>query len=188
VGIEKKELLAILEKCHELELGNIKKCHEKEERLKSLGAKLMLSQIRIDSTKHEHLFQILIDMINEGSTEYPWDYRIDKFVGQRVVEWIFQEYIETEKEMVKDCREIIQRADEPGLKMVLQYMIEDKKMQEALLGDTVKQLFRLGPIELRVSMDKALEHTGRQQPDPAPRFSIGRLINRLRGRTLKTKI
>jgi len=52
LGINKNKLLAMLEKYRELKLTNVKMCQEKEEQLKSAGTKLMLFQIRVDSTKH----------------------------------------------------------------------------------------------------------------------------------------
>lgn len=50
--MKKSEIIELLENYCELELMNVKKCQEKEEKLTSPGAKLMIYQIRIDSTKH----------------------------------------------------------------------------------------------------------------------------------------
>ncbi|MFQ5820546.1 MAG: hypothetical protein ACE5I5_11205 [Candidatus Heimdallarchaeota archaeon] len=93
MGIVKIELLTMLEEYRELELRNIKKCQEIEDQLRSTGAKLMLFQIRMDSAKHAHILQNLIDMVKIGETEYLWDYTIDSYVDQISIEEVLQEHI-----------------------------------------------------------------------------------------------
>ncbi|MFX0199518.1 MAG: hypothetical protein ACFFCW_25635, partial [Candidatus Hodarchaeota archaeon] len=100
MGIVKNKLLAMLEEYRLLELRNVKKCQEQEEQLKSTGAKLMLFQIRMDSVKHAHILQNLIDMIKKGETEYLWDYKIDKYVDQISIGKLLQEHIKMEQEMI----------------------------------------------------------------------------------------
>ena len=71
-----------------------KKCEKKEARLRSPGAKLMFSQIRMDSAKHAHVLAGLINIVRSDDPEYTWDYRIDKFVGKLSVEKALGEHIE----------------------------------------------------------------------------------------------
>lgn len=140
MGIVKNELLTMLEEYRELELRNIKKCQEQEEQLKSTGAKLMLFQIRMDSAKHAHILQNLIDMVKKGETEYLWDYNIDRYVDQISVEKVLQEHIKMEQEMIQRCQGLITKTDNLKLKAVLQFLIEDEKTHEKLLTDVVKQV------------------------------------------------
>ena len=140
MGIVKNELLTMLEEYRELELRNIKKCQEQEEQLKSTGAKLMLFQIRMDSAKHAHILQNLIDMVKKGETEYLWDYKIDRYVDQISVEKVLQEHIKMEQEMIQRCQSLITKTDNVKLKAVLQFLIEDEKTHEKLLTDVVKQV------------------------------------------------
>ncbi len=143
--MEKSEIVAMLEKYRELELTNIKKCLEKEEVIKSPGAKLMIYQIRMDSTKHAHVLETLINMINEGTPEYAWDYLRDRYVGKLIAEKAIQEHIEIEKEMVKSCDELLKKVDNPGLEALLRFMFEDEKTHSKLLEDVVEKLSKLGP-------------------------------------------
>ncbi len=138
--IAKNELLTMLEEYRELELRNIKKCQEQEEQIKSTGAKLMLFQIRMDSAKHAHILQNLIDMVKIGETEYLWDYKIDRNVDQISVEKVLQEHINMEQEMIKRCHGLITKTDNVKLKAVLQLLIEEEKIHEKLLTDVVKQV------------------------------------------------
>lgn len=143
MGIVKNELLTMLAEYRELELRNIKKCQEQEEQLKSTGAKLMLFQIRMDSAKHAHILQNLIDMVKKGETEYLWDYKIDRYVDQISVEKVLQEHIKMEQEMIQCCQGLITKTDNVKLKAVLQFLIEDEKTHEKLLTDVVKQVSAL---------------------------------------------
>lgn len=145
--MEKSEIIEMLENYRELELMNIKKCQEKEEKLTSPSAKLMVYQIRIDSTKHAHILQTLIDMIKADTpeSEYYWDFIKDRYVGKLVAEKAIQEHIEIEKEMVKSCKELLKKVDNPGLEAMLRFMFEDEKMHSKLLEDVAEKISKLGP-------------------------------------------
>lgn len=135
----------MLEKNWELELKNVQMSKEKEEQLKSAGAKLMLYQIRMDSTKHAKILQTLIDTIKEGTPEYLWDYRIDRYVGQVATERLLQKHVEIEEEMIQRHEAAIKKTDNPGIQMILQHIVDDEKRHHQMLKDVIKQLHKLGP-------------------------------------------
>ncbi|MFQ5820295.1 MAG: hypothetical protein ACE5I5_09940 [Candidatus Heimdallarchaeota archaeon] len=145
MGNEYDELLAMLEKNRELELNNVQMSQEKEEQLKSAGAKLILYQIRMDSTKHAKILQTLIDTIKEGTPEYLWDYRIDRYVGQVATERALQKHVEIEKEMIQRHEAIIKKTDDRGIQMILQHIVDDEKRHHKMLMEVIKQLHKLGP-------------------------------------------
>jgi len=145
MGNEYDELLTMLEKNRELELKNVQMSQEKEEQLKSAGAKLMLYQIRMDSTKHAKILQTLIDTIKEGTPEYLWDYRIDRYVGQVATERVLQKHVEIEKEMIQRHEAIIKKTDDRGIQMILQHIVDDEKRHHKMLMEVIKQLHKLGP-------------------------------------------
>ncbi|MFQ6125817.1 MAG: ferritin family protein [Candidatus Heimdallarchaeota archaeon] len=142
---ENGELLEILEENRKLELQNIKISQEKEEQLKSAGAKLILYQIRMDSTKHAKILQTLIDTIKEGTPEYLWDYRIDRYVGQVATEQALQKHVEIEKEMIQRHEAMIKKTDNQGVKLILQHIVDDEKRHHKMLKEVIKQLHKLGP-------------------------------------------
>ncbi len=144
MGNEYDELLAMLEKNRELELKNVQMSQEKEEQLKSAGAKLILYQIRMDSTKHAQILQTLIDTIKEGTPEYLWDYRIDRYVGQVATERALQKHVEIEKEMIQHHEAIIKKTDDRGIQMILQHIVDDEKRHHKMLMEVIKQLHKLG--------------------------------------------
>ncbi len=145
MGNEYDELLAMLEKNRELELKNVQMSQEKEEQLKSAGSKLILYQIRMDSTKHAKILQTLIDTIKEGTPEYLWDYRIDRYVGQVATERALQKHVEIEKEMIQHHEAIIKKTDDRGIQMILQHIVDDEKRHHKMLMEVIKQLHKLGP-------------------------------------------
>jgi len=79
--------------------------------------------------------QVLIDMIKEGTPAYLWGYRINRYVGRLVTEHALQDVIEVEDEMIQHCEDVITRTDDPGIKMMLRYVVEDEKLYHKMLGD-----------------------------------------------------
>ncbi len=142
--MEQNELLAMLEKHLEMELTNVKISQEKEEQLKSAGAKLMLKQIRMDSQKHAEMLKTLIETVKAGEPKYLWDYRIDKYVGQVATEKSLQKHVELEQDMIKSTEEAIKKIDDPGIKMILKQILEDEKRHHKVLKEVIQRLNELG--------------------------------------------
>lgn len=65
----------------------------------------------MESAKHVHILQILIDVLKIGPPEYKWEYGIDLFVGQWVTKREIRKHIKEEKEMTQTYEEIIKRTD-----------------------------------------------------------------------------
>ncbi|MHA2247658.1 MAG: hypothetical protein ACXADY_22105 [Candidatus Hodarchaeales archaeon] len=139
-----KELIETLEKNRQLELKNIKMCQEKEKQLKNPGASLMLYQIRMDSTKHAHILQTLIDIIKEGTPERLWEYKVDRYMGRLRTEDELRKHAELEKEMIKSHETIIKRIDDQGIKKILQVVVEDEKRHHKVIMNMISQLIYLG--------------------------------------------
>lgn len=118
---------------------------EKEEQFKSAGVKLALYQVRMDPAKHSQIYQTLIYMIKEGIPEYLWDYRIDRYVGQAASERVLEEHVEIEKEMIERTEQALKRTKDPGMKMMLEHVVEDERRHHKMLIDVIKHLHQLGP-------------------------------------------
>ena len=141
---DKEEFLEMLEKHRQIELQNVKMCQEREQRLKSDGAKLMLYMIRMDSTKHAHILHTLMDIIKEGTPEYLWDYRIDRYVGQVATEDELKKHAELEKEMIEKHTATIKKTDDPGIKMILEHIVDDEKRHHKMIMEIIQRLHELG--------------------------------------------
>lgn len=139
-----KELLEMLEKHRQIELKNIKICKEREEQLKNPGAQLMLYQIRMDSTKHAHILQTLMNIIKRGSPENLWEYKVDRYMGQVVAEDELKKHAELEKEMIQSLKRTIKKIDEPSTKKILEGIIEDEYRHHKMIMDMIQWLHGLG--------------------------------------------
>lgn len=144
----KKALCAVFERYCEAELANMKKCHQNDEKLENFYAKLILSQIRMNSAKRIHIFQILIGMVQNASLEPELDDPRETFRFMANIRCLLQEHIKLEKEMVMDCEQIIPQINEPDIKLMFQFLVEEEKMHELLLNKIINQLNRMAPITI----------------------------------------
>jgi len=141
----KKALSAVFERYYKAELANMKKCHKNEEKLENFNAKLLLSQIRMNSAKRIHFFQILIRMVRKASPKHKLDDYKDTYLLMANVRYLLQEHIKLEKDMVEDCKRIIPQIDDPDLKLMFQFLVEEEKIHEILLKKIINQLTRIAP-------------------------------------------
>ena len=56
--------------------------------------------------------------------------------------------IKLEKKMVMDCEQIIPQIDEPDLKLMFQFLVEEEKIHEFLLNKILYQLNRIVPTTI----------------------------------------
>jgi rubrerythrin len=139
-----KKLVETLEKHRELELKNIKICQEREKQLKNPAAQLMMYQIRMDSTKHAHILKKLIEFVEEGIPEPIWNYRVDRYIGQVSTSEELKKHAELEKEMILAHEDTIKNSQDPGIKMILQHIVEDEKRHHKIIMKMIKNLTSLG--------------------------------------------
>ena len=118
---------------------------EKEDHFKSARAKLLLSEIRMDSAKHAHILEILIDALKRGSPEYVHDYLRDQYVGRCVAELELKKYLKIEDEMIQDYEEIIHGMDNADVKLVFQYLVGEEEQHHRILKEVIRDLSNLGP-------------------------------------------
>ncbi|MHA1977214.1 MAG: hypothetical protein ACW98F_08750 [Candidatus Hodarchaeales archaeon] len=138
------EIIGTLEKHRELELRNIKICQEMEQKLKNPAAQLMLYQIRMDSTKHAHILQKLKEIIEEDIPESIWNYRLDRYIGQASTGDELKKHAELEKEMIDAHEATIKKSTDPGIKMILQHIVEDEKRHHKMIMTMINNLMQLG--------------------------------------------
>lgn len=141
--LDKNTLLVKLEKSRKQELETIIMCQEKEEQIISAGAKLVLSQIRMNSAKHAHILQVLIDLHKEDMSEYLWDHRLYRYVSQGTTKYAVQRDFKVEKNLLQTYQDVIARIDDLGIKMLLHYVIEDAIRHHMLLREVVERLSKL---------------------------------------------
>ena len=139
------ELVSIIEKGLEVELLNIKMIQETEKELKSAPIKLMLYQIRMDSTKHAEILKNLLELVKGKSHQELYEFRLERYVGQTLSKRELQAHCDREKEMIERYEKAVSMTDNPGLKMILEYLVDDEKRHHKMLMDLINRLHRVGP-------------------------------------------
>jgi rubrerythrin len=139
------ELLSIIEKGLEIELQNIKMIKKTEKELKSAPIKLMLYQIRMDSTKHAEILKNLLELLKGKSHQELYEFRLERYVGQTLSKRELQSHCDREHEMIERYQKALSLIDSPGLKMILEYLVDDEKRHHKMLTDLINKLHRLGP-------------------------------------------
>lgn len=146
-NLDKNKLITLLEKRRKQELETMIMCQEKEEQLMSAGAKLLLAQIRMDSAKHANILQILIELIKEDVPEDLWDYKLYRYVSRGTTEYTLQSHIKVETDLLQNYEQIIEWIDDPGIKLLLHFVIKDEQRHHKLMREVVKRLSKLDLIE-----------------------------------------
>lgn len=114
-------------------------------RVHNKAAKLLLAELRLDSTKHA---QICNEILKEVETAEPvnlWDARIESYVDMQVVKKELERHIKLEEAMLKDVERIIAVSKDEAIKVLLSHIVEDERKHHKNIQLIIKKSYALAP-------------------------------------------
>lgn len=114
---------------HQIRIENsiVKACAKLEERVHTAAAKLLLTEMRLDSTKHASICEEMLKVVENVKPERLWDARIESYVDMQVVKKELQSHIKLEIDMLQHVEKIIKETNDEALKVLLTHLAEDEK-------------------------------------------------------------
>lgn len=116
-----------------------------EERVNSEGAKLVLSELRLDSTKHASICEEILRVADQTKPEKLWDARIDSYVDMQVVKRELERHIKLEEAMLKDVEKIIAATKDEAIKLLFTHIAEDEKKHHRNIRVIIQKSYVLAP-------------------------------------------
>ncbi len=99
--------------------------------------RLLLTQLALDSTKHEHMLKIILELLNPSPDSH-----------LEVDDEDFREAMEThvrlEREMVDDFQKLVERIDDKRIRFILQDIISDEKRHHAITKRIYDLVYKSG--------------------------------------------
>jgi len=126
-----KSFIKMLQVHKKAEANMAKVCAKLEQKVHTAAAKLLLAEMRLDSTKHENILQEILNVLEEVPPTPPetklWDYRIESYVDMQVVGKELQRHVKIEDDMLRDVEAEIKATKDEALKVLLTHIAEDEK-------------------------------------------------------------
>jgi len=116
-----------------------------EKKVHNEAARLLLSELRFDSTKHAHICEQILKALDKTKPDMLWDARIDSYVDMQVVKGELEKHVKLEESMMKDVEKIIATTKDEAIKLLLSHIVEDEKKHHKNVQLVVQKSYALAP-------------------------------------------
>jgi len=138
-------VVELVKKQKRAEEGMVKILETIEGKVHNEAAKLLLSELRLDSTKHAHICEQILKVLEKAQPERLWDARIDSYVDMQVMKKELEKHVKLEEDMLKDVEKIIGRTKDEALKLLLTHIAEDEKKHHKNVQLVIQKSYVLAP-------------------------------------------
>jgi len=116
-----------------------------EGRVHNEAAKLLLAELRLDSTKHAQICNEILKAVEKAKPVNLWDARIEGYVDIQVVKKELERHIKLEEAMLKDVERIIAVSKDEAIKLLLSHIVEDERKHHKNIQTIIKRSYALAP-------------------------------------------
>lgn len=126
MSIDKQEFKTMIEERIENERKAVKLLHDSIRKTNNTVIRLLLYQLALDSTKHEHMLKTVLELL-EASSKGQFKCEGEDF--RRVIE----EHVEVERGMLEGFEKIVDKTEDKRIRFILQDIISDEKKHHAIM-------------------------------------------------------
>jgi len=133
------ELTKLVEAQIAVENLNVREADETEKKLGNAAAKLLLHIIGMDSQKHAYVLNQILEAAKEiPPSETLWQHKIESYVDPIAAKKDLEQHIKREAQMIKHVEEETKQTKDEGLRMLLQYIVEEEKKHHKMLETIIE--------------------------------------------------
>ncbi len=140
-----ESIIDLVKRQKQSEESMVKTVEALEGRVHSEAAKLLLSELRLDSTKHAKICDAILNLLAKEKPERLWDARIETYVDMQTIKAELERHARLEEAMLKDIEKIIATTEDEAIKLLFTHIAEDEKKHHKNVQLVVKKSYALAP-------------------------------------------
>jgi len=124
--MDKQKFTMMIEEQIVNESQAVKLLHESMAKTTNTVIQLLLHQLALDSTKHEHMLRAILKLLETPSKEqFKWE-------GEEFRKAI-EKHVEVEREMLESFEKIVDKTKDERIRFIIQDIISDEKKHHAIM-------------------------------------------------------
>jgi len=143
--ISEDSVVELVKKQKRNEEAMVKVVEDLEGKVNSEAAKLVLAELRLDSTKHARICEQILKIAEKAKPDRLWDARIDSYVDMQVMKKELERHVKLEDSMLKDVEKVIATTQDEALKLMFTHIAEDEKKHHKNVELVIKKSYTLSP-------------------------------------------
>jgi rubrerythrin len=126
LAMDKQKFTMMIEEQIVNESQAVKLLHESMAKTTNTVIQLLLHQLALDSTKHEHMLRAILKLLETPSKEqFKWE-------GEEFRKAI-EKHVEVEREMLESFEKIVDKTKDERIRFIIQDIISDEKKHHAIM-------------------------------------------------------
>ena len=138
-------VVKLIQRQKQSEESMVKAVEVLEGRVQNEAAKLLLAELRLDSTKHAQICGEILKTVEKAEPANLWDARIEGYVDMQVVRKELERHIKLEEAMLKDVERIIGESKDEAVKLLFTHIAEDERKHHKNIQLIIKRSYKLTP-------------------------------------------
>jgi rubrerythrin len=138
-------VVELVKKQKRAEEAMVKIVEDLEGKVNTEAAKLLLAELRFDSTKHANICEVILKIADKQVPDRLWDARIQSYVDMQVMKKELEKHVKLEDDMLKDVEKVISSTKDEALKLMFTHIAEDEKKHHKNVELVIKKSYALSP-------------------------------------------
>jgi rubrerythrin len=138
-------VIELVQRQKRFEQSMVKAVEALEGKVHNSAAKLLLAELRLDSTKHASICEEILSVAQKTRPERLWDAKIESFVDMQVVKKELEMHIKLEETMLKDVEKIIAETPDEAIKTLFTHIAEDERKHHKNIRLIIDKSYAFGP-------------------------------------------
>ena len=116
-----------------------------EAKVHTEAASLILTELRLDSTKHASICQEILKTAEKTTPINLWDARIESYVDMQVMKKALENHILLEEAMLKHVERVIAQTKDEAIKLLFTHIAEDERKHHKNIQLIIRRSYTLAP-------------------------------------------
>jgi rubrerythrin len=140
------ELIGMLKAHKKFEANMVNLVANLEGKVHTHAAKLLLTEMRLDSQKHEAILdEVLNTLEDKPQPKQLWETRIESYVDMQVMKQELEKHMQLEADMLRDAEKEIRETQDEALKTLLTHIAEDEKKHHKNIELIIRKSYSFSP-------------------------------------------
>jgi rubrerythrin len=138
------ELVRVFQEQADIERESVARLTESEKKVGTGAAKLLLTEIRMDSQKHAAVLESLLEIVQSpSSSKGLWERSFDVFVDPIIVRRELEQHQRLRESMLAHIQDGMKKTNDETIRTLLAHLAEDERKHHKILDTIMKKIDRL---------------------------------------------
>ncbi len=137
------DLTRLIREQIEIERQSVERLSDTEKKVGSSAAKLLLTEMRMDSQKHASVLEAVLEVLTGGPTKPLWERALDSYVDPIILKREIENHKTLGKSMLTHIQGEIDNTRDEAIRTLLQHLAEDEKRHDEILSTIAEKCYKI---------------------------------------------